>query len=168
MLCESLTPAIITSFCSRDLMRFASHEEGLHYRRYIVCLLDVTAAMMDGKPAAMSAAKRIHLGIELHFYANAFFCFSKPMAAGHMSAHPLQAIFLHQFHAVLRIRSDSSCSMIVSISGLIQGSSSVQCSTRFRNLLSLICLICSLRRSRTGSCLIHISQRRTPKLYTST
>ena len=53
MLGESLTLAIITSFCSRDLMRFASHEEGLHYRRYIVCLLDVTAAMMDGKPAAM-------------------------------------------------------------------------------------------------------------------
>ena len=123
-----------------------------------------------GKPAAMSEAKRILLGIELHFCANSFFCFSNPTAAGHVSEHTLQAISLHQLQLQLQlgIRSDSSCSIIVSISGLIQGSSSVQCSTRFRNVLSLICIICTRRWSGSGSCLVHISQRRTPKLYTST
>ena len=48
-----------------------------------------------GKPAAMSAAKRILLGIELHFYANAFFCFSKPMAAGRTWANTLYRSFLY-------------------------------------------------------------------------
>ena len=71
---------IIITFC--ELLLRISPRIINSLRRYIVFSHDVTAAMLvsqNKEMAAMLVSQSKPLGIELYFYTNTFYCFSKPI-----------------------------------------------------------------------------------------